>query len=73
MKKLIFIIPIVIILLVAVTAKYSADTPKVSKPETQNQRFKTHVKVSCDDDTTKSMIESHIKRELRSLGDRRPC
>ena len=27
------------------------------------------VAISCDDGTTKSLIESYIKRELRSLGD----
>ena len=35
----------------------------------ENTKFNVHVKVSCDDDTTKAVIESSIKRELRSLGD----
>lgn len=35
----------------------------------ENAKFNVHVSVSCDDDTTKAMIESSIKRELRSLGD----
>lgn len=35
----------------------------------ENTKFNVHVNVSCDDDTTKAMIESSIKRELRSLGD----
>ena len=32
-------------------------------------RYKVSVDVSCDDTNTKTFIESHIKRELRSLGD----
>ena len=69
MKKFIFfIIPIVVILLVTETAKYSADTPKDTNEITKLQ-FDVHVKILCDDNTTKAMIESHIKRELRSLGD----
>lgn len=35
----------------------------------ENTKFNVHVNVSCDDDTTKAVIESSIKRELRSLGD----
>ncbi len=69
MKKFIFfIIPIVVILLVTETAKYSADTPKdtIEIPELQ---LDVHVKISCDDNTTKSLMESYIKRELRSLRD----
>ena len=69
MKKVIFfIIPIVIILLVTQTAEYSADTPKdtIEIPELQ---LDVHVEISCNDNTTRSLIESYIKRELRSLGD----
>lgn len=69
MKKLIFfIIPIVIILLVTETAEFSADTSKDTIEITELQ-FDVYVKLVCDDNTTKTMIESHIKRELRSLGD----
>ena len=32
-------------------------------------KFKVHVSVSCADENTKSLIQSYIKRELRSLGD----
>ncbi len=51
------------------TESTAATTTKEEKPKAQNGRFKVHVNVSCSDNTTKSMIESHIKRELRSLGD----
>ena len=44
-------------------------TPKADKSETPDRRFKVHVDITGSDNTTKSMIESHIKRELRSLGD----
>ena len=33
------------------------------------RRFKVNVEISCDDPMNKRFIESHIKRELRSLGD----
>lgn len=68
MKKLIFFIPIVIILLVMETTKYSADTQK-DTPEIPELQFDVHVEISCDDNNTKSLIESYTKRELRSLGD----
>lgn len=32
-------------------------------------KFKVHVNVNCDDEDTESLIQSYIKRELRSLGD----
>ena len=32
-------------------------------------RFKVHVRVTIDDETTKSIFSSYVKRELRSLGD----
>ena len=31
--------------------------------------FKVHVDIICEDEITKSLIESHIKRELRALKD----
>ncbi len=42
----------------------SADTPEKPKP-----KFVVEVLVECDDKNTKAFIESHIKRELRSLRD----
>lgn len=32
-------------------------------------KFKVHVNVNCDDEDNKSLMQSYIKRELRSLGD----
>ena len=32
-------------------------------------KFRVYVGVSCDDENTKTLIQSKIKRELRSLGD----
>lgn len=42
----------------------SADIPEKQKP-----KFRVEVSVGCDDENTKAFIESHIKRELRSLQD----
>lgn len=38
-------------------------------PEEQKPKFKVEVLVTCKDENTKAFIESHIKRELRSLQD----
>ena len=47
-----------------------SEKPKDSMlDKTAKFKVKVHVSVTCDDNTTKAMIESHIKRELRSLGD----
>ena len=35
----------------------------------KTHNFKVHVSVTCEDEHTKSLIQSYIKRELRSLGD----
>ena len=37
--------------------------------DAQSHKFKIHVSVSIDDEHTKSLIQSWIKREFRSLGD----
>lgn len=37
--------------------------------DTPELKHRVHVDVSSKDDTTKALIESYIKRELRSLGD----
>lgn len=47
-----------------------SEKPKDSRPDkTEKFKVKVHVSVTCNDNTTKAMIESHIRRELRSLGD----
>ena len=38
-------------------------------PEEQKPKFQVEVVVTCKDENTKAFIESHIKRELRSLQD----
>ncbi len=72
---------IFIVLLCTITfTGQSADTPqkpgvdelfiKAEKWEKQQQpKFKVEVLVTCEDENTKAFIESHIKRELRSLQD----
>ena len=47
----------------------TVDTPEQPVPEKQKPKFRVAVLVGCDDENTKSFIESHIKRELRSLQD----
>jgi len=37
--------------------------------DAQSHKFRIHVSVSTDDENTKSLMQSWIKRELRSLGD----
>ena len=37
--------------------------------DAQSSKFRIHVSVSCDDEQTRALLQSWIKRELRSLGD----
>lgn len=62
------------LLCIAIFTGQSADTPKPLKIEFDdveviNPKFRVKVSVTCEDDNTKSLIESYIKRELRSLQD----
>lgn len=43
-------------------------TPQEIDPFSQ-YKFKVAVRITCDNDNIKNLIESHIKRELRNLGD----
>ena len=45
------------------------DISQQPAPEKQKPKFVVEVLVECDDENTKAFIESHIKRELRSLQD----
>ena len=45
------------------------DIPQQPAPEKQKPKFVVEVLIQCDDENTKAFIESHIKRELRSLQD----
>ena len=44
-------------------------SPRQPVIEKQKPKFEVGVSVTCDDENTKAFIESHIKRELRSLQD----
>ena len=44
---------------------FTGEPPHAQVPH----KFKVYVNVNCDDENTKSLIQSYIKRELRSLGD----
>ena len=46
--------------------KQNSIDPKIVK---SNEKFEVEVSVRCDDENTTAFIESHIKRELRSLQD----
>ena len=35
----------------------------------EQHRYRVAVSITCDNESTKNLIESHIKRELRNLGD----
>ena len=71
---------IFIVLLCTITfTGQSADTPQKPDPfdewleqfapEKQKPKFRVEVSVTCNDENMKAFIESHIKRELRSLQD----
>ena len=49
-----------ILVFIIVGSAYAPDTP---------DKFKVYVDISCEEKNTKIFIESHIKRELRSLQD----
>lgn len=44
-------------------------TRKLLQSHDNPDKFRVEVSVNCDDEGTKRLIESYIKRELRSLGD----
>jgi hypothetical protein len=44
-------------------------TGKPIHSQDKPEKFWVYVSVTCDDEDTKNLIESHIKRELRSLQD----
>ena len=66
MKKL--LIPITLIVICCFSGQpTSSQLDTIPKLELPKLELKVFVSVSCDDRTTKSMMLSHIKRELRSL------
>ena len=56
-----------ILMVLFVITTFRGYTEQQTLPETN--RFKVLVAVECDDENTKTLIESYINRELRSLGD----
>lgn len=64
MRSLLCIFTITLLCAVTFTGQ-SADTPIPAI----NPKFKVEIAVSCEENNTKAFIESHIKRELRSLQD----
>ena len=65
MKKVCLLLLITAICVVGFTGKPSQSQVQ----DGQDQKFRVHVSVTCDDESLKNSVESHIKRELRSLGD----
>lgn len=63
MRNLTIYVTLALLCTIAFTGQ-SADIPDKQKP-----KFRVEVSVTCDDENTKAFIESHIKRELRSLQD----
>ena len=64
MRNLTIYVALTLLCIAAFTGQ-SADIPK----PVVNPKFSVEISVSCEDDNTKAFIESHIKRELRSLQD----
>ncbi len=61
----------ILILLTAFSVLSFTGKPIHSQVQRQTTfpKFKVHVDIHCEDKNTKASIESHIKRELRSLQD----
>ena len=63
MRNLTIYVTLALLCTIAFTGQ-SADIPNK-----QNFKFEVEILVECEDENTKTFIESHIKRELRSLQD----
>ena len=73
MRNMTIYVTLALLCTIAFTGQ-SADTPDKQNPidpkiVKSNEKFEVEVLVQCDDENTKAFIESHIKRELRSLRD----
>ncbi|MDE0326382.1 MAG: hypothetical protein OXN27_20860 [Candidatus Poribacteria bacterium] len=73
MRNMTIYVTLALLCTIAFTGQ-SADTPEKQNPidpkiVKSNEKFEVEVSVRCDDENTKAFIESHIKRELRSLQD----
>lgn len=58
-----------IICLFVVISVYFTGEPTYAPQDVPNRKFEVRLIVECSDDITRTLIESYIKRELRSLGD----
>ena len=58
-----------IICLLVVISVYFTGEPTYAPQDIPDRKFEVLVNVACSDDMTQTLIESYIKRELRSLGD----
>ena len=58
-----------IICLLVVISVYFTGEPTYAPQDIPDRKFEVRVNVTCSDDITRTLIESYIKRELRSLGD----
>ena len=58
-----------IICLLVMISVYFTGEPTYAPQDIPDRKFEVLVNVTCSDDITRTLIESYIKRELRSLGD----
>lgn len=58
-----------ILILIVLLSSISFTQNPPTQAQNQALRFKVAVLVSCENESAKSLMESYIKRELRSLGD----
>lgn len=62
----------IICLLVVISVYFTGEptyAPQDVPDRIPDRKFEVRVNVTCSDDITRTLIESYIKRELRSLGD----
>ena len=68
MKRVLVLYPAIAMFMLVYIGQI-ADSQLKADIQFELPRFKVNVSVSAEDEFTKSLIESHIKRELRSLKD----
>lgn len=69
MRNLLCIFTIALLCIITFTGRSEEKKFEFDTVPTINPKFEVELSVTCDDDNTKAFIESHIKRELRSLQD----
>ncbi len=70
MKKFVGIL-ITLFIIMTFSGYTQQEEPDLDKALTDldNIKYKVYVDITCDDKNTKTLVKSHIHRELRSLGD----